>query len=101
MTAILHAASDASPFAQPVILSTGTVMVSFGPGLATDNSGTILSFPLPATTGGATTGNRPAVPPMSIEELEDRIDIAAARAALAESEQEIPLEDVRRALGLS
>ncbi|MGP0063040.1 MAG: type II toxin-antitoxin system Phd/YefM family antitoxin [Isosphaeraceae bacterium] len=35
-----------------------------------------------------------------LEDAEDRIDIEAARAALAESEDRIPYADVRRRLGL-
>jgi prevent-host-death family protein len=35
-----------------------------------------------------------------IEEIEDRLDIEAARAALAESDEHIPYSDVRRRLGL-
>jgi prevent-host-death family protein len=35
-----------------------------------------------------------------IEEAEDRLDIAAARASLAESEDRIPYSAVRRRLGL-
>ena len=35
-----------------------------------------------------------------IEEAEDRIDIAAARASLAESDERIPYSAVRRRLGL-
>ncbi len=35
-----------------------------------------------------------------IEEVEDRLDVEAARAALAESEDRIPYADVRRRLGL-
>lgn len=34
-----------------------------------------------------------------LEEAEDRIDIEAARAALAESDDRIPLAEVRRRLG--
>jgi antitoxin Phd len=36
-----------------------------------------------------------------IEDAEDRLDIEAARAALAESEDRIPYAEVRRRLGLS
>ena len=35
-----------------------------------------------------------------IEDAEDRLDVEAARAALAESEDRIPYADVRRRLGL-
>lgn len=35
-----------------------------------------------------------------IEEEEDRIDLAAARASLAESEESAPLAEVRKRLGL-
>jgi prevent-host-death family protein len=36
-----------------------------------------------------------------LEELEDRFDVEAAREALAESDERIPYEDVRKALGLA
>ena len=36
----------------------------------------------------------------SIEEVEDRLDVEAARTALAESEDRIPYAVVRRRLGL-
>jgi len=36
-----------------------------------------------------------------IEEAEDRLDVAAARAALAESDERIPYTEVRRNLGLT
>jgi prevent-host-death family protein len=36
-----------------------------------------------------------------LEEAEDRLDVAAARAALAESEERIPYEEFRRRQGLS
>jgi prevent-host-death family protein len=35
-----------------------------------------------------------------LEEMEDRLDVEAARAALAESDERIPYEQVRRKLGL-
>ncbi|WP_243371613.1 type II toxin-antitoxin system prevent-host-death family antitoxin [Geotalea sp. SG265] len=35
-----------------------------------------------------------------LEELEDRMDIEAAKAALAESDERISYEDLRRELGL-
>lgn len=35
-----------------------------------------------------------------LEELEDRMDVAAARAALAESEERVSYHDLRRELGL-
>ena len=35
-----------------------------------------------------------------LEELEDRSDVEAARAALAESKRRIPYEQARRSLGL-
>jgi transcriptional regulator with XRE-family HTH domain len=35
------------------------------------------------------------------EELEDRLDVEAAKKALAESDERIPYEDVRKALGLA
>ena len=35
-----------------------------------------------------------------IEDAEDRLDVKAARAALAESDERIPYTDVRRRLGL-
>jgi PHD/YefM family antitoxin component YafN of YafNO toxin-antitoxin module len=35
-----------------------------------------------------------------LEELEDQLDVAAARAALAESEERLSYEDLRRDLGL-
>ncbi|MBI2368711.1 MAG: type II toxin-antitoxin system prevent-host-death family antitoxin [Deltaproteobacteria bacterium] len=35
-----------------------------------------------------------------LEELEDRLDAEAARKALAESDERIPYEEVRRKLGL-
>jgi prevent-host-death family protein len=35
-----------------------------------------------------------------IEEVEDRLDVEAARVAMAESEDRIPYADVRRGLGL-
>jgi prevent-host-death family protein len=36
-----------------------------------------------------------------LEELEDRIDIEAAKAALAESDERVSYEDLRRELGLA
>jgi PHD/YefM family antitoxin component YafN of YafNO toxin-antitoxin module len=36
-----------------------------------------------------------------LEEYEDRIDIEAARESLAESDERIPYEQVRRELGLT
>jgi prevent-host-death family protein len=36
-----------------------------------------------------------------IEEAEDRLDVEAARAALAESDERIPYTEVRRNLGLT
>lgn len=36
-----------------------------------------------------------------LEELEDRMDIEAARAALAESDERVSYEDMRRDLGLA
>lgn len=35
-----------------------------------------------------------------LEQLEDEVDLDAARSALAESEERIPYDDVRRELGL-
>jgi prevent-host-death family protein len=35
-----------------------------------------------------------------LEELEDRMDVEAARAALAESDERVSYEDLRRELGL-
>ena len=35
-----------------------------------------------------------------LEEMEDRLDVEAAQAALAESDERIPYEQVRRKLGL-
>jgi len=35
-----------------------------------------------------------------LEELEDRMDVAAAKAALAESNERVSYEDMRRELGL-
>jgi len=46
-----------------------------------------------------------AVVPISdlatLEQLEDRLDLEAAKKALAESDERIPYEHVRRALGLT
>lgn len=39
--------------------------------------------------------------PRPAEDLEDRADLDAARAALAESGPRVPYEDVRRELGLA
>jgi prevent-host-death family protein len=36
-----------------------------------------------------------------LEELEDRLDVEAAKKALAESDERIPYEDLRKALGLA
>ena len=36
-----------------------------------------------------------------IEQMEDRLDVKAARAALAESDERIPYEKIRRELGLA
>lgn len=36
-----------------------------------------------------------------LEEYEDRLDVQAARAALAESDERIPYEKIRRELGLA
>jgi prevent-host-death family protein len=36
-----------------------------------------------------------------LEELEDRMDVKAAREALRESEERIPYDEIRRELGLS
>lgn len=37
----------------------------------------------------------------ALESMDDRADIAAARAALAESDRRIPYETIRRELGLA
>jgi hypothetical protein len=82
-----------------VMVSTGTTLVFVGGGTATDTSGARWGVALRSVTG-ATAANLPVTGPASIEELEDRLDIAAARAALAESEASISYEDARRELGL-
>ncbi len=54
--------------------------------------------------GGPRLDESSLVPPYTysrlIEEVEDRLDVDAARVAMAESEDRIPYADVRRRLGL-
>ncbi len=85
--------------ATQVIVSTGTSLVVVGGGTATDVSGAKWGMALRSATG-VTSSNLPITGPASTEELEDRIDIAAVRASLAEPGDNISYEEARRELGL-
>lgn len=85
--------------ATQVIVSTGTSLVIVGGGTATDVSGAKWGIAMRSATG-VTAGNLPLIGSVSAEELEDRIDIAAARASLAEPGDNISYEDARRELGM-
>lgn len=85
--------------ASQVIVSTGTTLLILGGGSATDLTDACSPVVMQPATD-LTAGNHPPMDLTAIEEVEDRLDLVAARAAMAEPTASLSYSDVRRELGL-